>query len=154
MVYSELGGRDIETVLFLSADQKSDQVFLLLRFIQQFQLFFFGCFIILSNFNQFILLGSLCWNTRNKTDQKWAIWINQKEHVFKCHLLAAWSSGQKRRWLALFHTEQLQGAVSFLSILMYASILEALAYSKGHCKQPQLDAEDRLFGCYHWWPCL
>lgn len=57
--YSELGGWMIEIALLLLAPKKRVLASLLLRFIQQLQLFFFGCLIILSYFNQFILLGSV-----------------------------------------------------------------------------------------------
>lgn len=56
----------IEIALLILAQKKRVLASLLLRFIQQLQLFFFGCLIIFSYFNQFILLGSLC-SKRNKT---------------------------------------------------------------------------------------
>lgn len=55
-----------ETAFPLLARKKSIQVSLLLRFIQELQFFFFGRLIILSYFNQLILLGSL-YSKRNKT---------------------------------------------------------------------------------------
>lgn len=83
--YSELGGWMIEIALLLLARKKRVLASLLLRFIQQLQLFFFGCLIILSYFNQFILLGSLC-SKRNKTKHK----KMNKENLSKATCLKVW----------------------------------------------------------------